>query len=62
MLWMKVSNDKYELPVAVADTAAELANILGVKKNAIYSSISHFERGDSKNCSYVRVKERCIDD
>lgn len=34
-LWLKISADKYQLPEAVADTAAELARMLGVGKSAI---------------------------
>jgi hypothetical protein len=37
-LWLKISRDKYELPEAVADTAAELARMLGVGKSAISKS------------------------
>ena len=34
-IWLKISADKYQLPEAVADTAAELARMLGVGKSAI---------------------------
>ena len=30
-LWMEVSNDEYELPLAVADSALELSKVLGLK-------------------------------
>ena len=30
-LYMKVTRDEYELPVAVAETKAELARMLGVE-------------------------------
>lgn len=30
-VWMKVTNDKYELPVAIADSSEELAKMVGVK-------------------------------
>lgn len=30
--YMKVTNDKYRLPVAVADSAGELARIVGATK------------------------------
>lgn len=39
--YMKVTNDKYRLPVAVADSAAELARLVGATKNTVLSSISH---------------------
>lgn len=31
-LWMEVSNDEYELPLAVADSALELAKVLGAER------------------------------
>lgn len=40
-IWMKVTKDEYELPVMVADSAPELAEMLGCSPNNIYSSISH---------------------
>lgn len=39
-LYMKVSNDKYELPLAVADTGAELARMVGTTRGVVYSAIS----------------------
>lgn len=51
---MKVTMDKYELPVLVADSAVELAEKLGCTPNNIYSSISHAKhRG--QNTPYRRV-------
>lgn len=55
-LWMKVTNDKYELPLVVADSVQELADILGVSRNSIYSSMSHVKAGDSKNTPYRKVE------
>jgi len=40
-VYIKVTRDKYRLPVAVADTAKELAELCGTNVNVIYSSISH---------------------
>ena len=37
-IWMRVTRDKYELPVAVADTAEELARIVGVNPHTIFKS------------------------
>ena len=34
-LWMAVTADEYELPLAVEDTAAELARRLGVSENTV---------------------------
>lgn len=54
-VWMKVTHDKYELPVAVADTAEELAKICGTTANSIRSSISHVKNGRKKWTPYVKV-------
>lgn len=35
-LYMAVTNDEYELPIFVCDTAQELADKLGVKMNTVY--------------------------
>ena len=40
-LYVATTHDKYELPVAVADSPSELAMMLGTTANCISSSISH---------------------
>lgn len=40
---MAVTADKFELPVAVADTAEELAQMLGVKAQSVRCSTSATE-------------------
>lgn len=40
-VYMRVTNDIYELPVAIADTAGQLAEITGTTKNTILANISH---------------------
>lgn len=45
MLYIKTTLDKYELPIAVADSAKELAEILGVKTDTVYAQISKKRRG-----------------
>lgn len=39
-LYLKVTNDEYELPVAVADSLEELADMCGVKKESIIQMLS----------------------
>lgn len=54
-LWMEVSNDEYELPLAVADSALELSKVLGLKdENSVISSVSRAKRGGYW-CKYKRV-------
>ena len=40
ILWIKVTNDEYELPVAVADSLEELAQMCGIKKESIIQMLS----------------------
>lgn len=40
-VYMLVTQDKYELPLVVADTVAELARITGQKRSSIASAMSH---------------------
>jgi hypothetical protein len=52
---MEVSRDEYELPLAVADSALELAKVLGLKdENSVISSASRAKRGGYW-CKYKRV-------
>ncbi len=39
-VWMMVTFDEFELPLAVADTAAELGKLVGQSSNAITSAVS----------------------
>lgn len=54
VLWMKVTDDEYELPLAVADTASELARMCGLNKNGVLVAISNAKRRKTK-CQYVKV-------
>lgn len=54
-IYMKVSDDEYQLPEAVADTIIELAKLCGTRPNCISSSMCHAKKRGSKSI-YVRVK------
>ena len=55
---MKVTNDEYELPVLVANSAVELAKMIGCSPNNIYSSISHSKhRGQRTSFRRVKIDE-----
>lgn len=41
VMYMKVTNDKYELPVAVAESIRELADMLHVSYNSVASALCH---------------------
>ena len=54
-VWLKVTKDKYELPVAVAESAAELARICGTTENYVRSSASH-HRHRRRRGRYISVE------
>lgn len=43
-VYMMVTHDKYELPLAIADSAEELARIVGATKIAVHSGASRNAR------------------
>ena len=51
-LYMKVTRDKYELPVAVADSEVELARMCRVDR----SSINHSLHKTWKKPMYIKVE------
>ena len=53
---MMVSKDKYELPLAVADSAPQLAEMVGVSVNAIFSSYSCYKSGKHKFSRFQKVE------
>lgn len=57
-LYMMVTDDEFELPLVVADSAQELANIIGRDVNTIYSGISHEKHGRIKSSIYKKVEIR----
>ena len=54
-VWMKVTKDKYELPVAVAETHSELARICGTTPGNVLSSASRYRHGQRRG-GYIRVE------
>lgn len=54
-VWMKVTEDKYEFPLAIADTAEELAEMVGVKVGSLYG-IMYKARTRGWNCIYKYVE------
>jgi hypothetical protein len=51
---MMVTKDEYELPMAIADTPTELANLVGTTRAAIHSQIGRAKKS-GKRCRYVKV-------
>ena len=55
VVWLRVTKDKYELPEYIADTAEELADMLGISPNTIYSSMANWKKGRTKTSPYRKV-------
>lgn len=55
-IWMMVTQDEFELPLAIADSSDELAQICGTTANSIRSTVAKARKGIIKNPSYVLVK------
>ena len=58
-VWMEITLDEYELPVAVADTSFELARMRGVEKRTVLKYLWKWKNGKLKNCKFRKVE---IDD
>ena len=56
-VYMAVTNDRYELPLAIGDTVSELAQELGVKRKTISEVMCHYKlyRRRSGRSKYIRV-------
>lgn len=55
-LWIAVEADEYELPIAVADTAEELANHFGVKQTTVFNCVMRGRNGRENGYKYIRVE------
>ena len=55
-VWMLVTADKYELPILVADSAAELARLTHRSQQTIRGAVSRFENGKWERSRYQRVR------
>lgn len=54
VIYMEVTKDEYELPVAVADSVTELARLVGIGKSGVSKGISYAERYGAR-CKYIKV-------
>lgn len=48
VIYMAVDDSELELPIAVADSPAELAKMLGLKRNTISAEICRFKSGKTQ--------------
>lgn len=56
VLYLATTTDKYELPIAVADSVRELAKMLKVHPNTISCHITLCNQGKLKKQKYFRVE------
>lgn len=54
-MWIATTPDEYELPIAVADTAEELARMLNVSVMAVYKSKERQEKNIFKSNRTYKV-------
>ena len=55
-IWIAVEADKYELPIAIADTARELGEMIGVDTKTVMSSEYRKNSGRDKGIRYRKVR------
>lgn len=55
-LYMAVTPDKYELPLAVETNASDLAKMFGTNQQAIFTAISKNLSGKQNGVKFVKVE------
>ena len=54
---MAVTADRYELPLAVAETSAELARLLGISQSTVLSQALRRSSGRNSGRRIVKVRQ-----
>lgn len=63
MLYVAVTADKYELPIAVADSQKELAHMLGIAPSVVNYKIRHSKNVQmKKKFKVIEVEDRSDDE
>lgn len=55
-LWLAVTPDQYELPLAVADTAEQLAAMFGLIRGSVINLVSKNAPGTQSGRKFVKVE------
>lgn len=55
-LYLIVTMDELELPLAVFDSVREVAKYMGRTEASVRSTLSHYYSGRYKNCPFRKVK------
>lgn len=61
-LYLAVTNDEYELPLAVADSVVELSKMIGVSCANIYSNISRGTKGMQSGITFLKLEFENVED
>lgn len=56
-LFIATDGTEYELPIAIADTAVELAKMVGVTPDRVYHGVADSKRGRSRRYVSVEIGE-----
>lgn len=55
-MWLAVTPDQYELPLAVADTAEQLAAMFGLIRGSVINLVSKNAPGTQSGRKFVKVE------
>lgn len=55
-VFMAVTPDKYELPIAIEDTAGKLARTLKIKEDTIYTGVRRKRSGLRLGMKFIKVE------
>lgn len=55
-LYLEITKDKFELPLAVAESVEELAKLRNVSPWTIYRSLSNTNVGKTNKSKYLKIK------
>ena len=55
-VWLATTDDKYELPIAVADSSSELARMLGIPVGTIFKRMYRYKQGKAKRALYHKIE------
>lgn len=55
-LWLAVTPDQYELPLAVADTAEQLGALIGLKRGSVISLVERGASGKKTGRKLLKVR------
>ena len=55
-VYMAVTADEYELPVAVVDSAAELAEIYGMTRESVLSALTRGSQRKNTKRKFIRLE------